>query len=106
MMEQLWNEILERFGENVILRKDEVDIESKALIQPYREREAEQVLPGPLGLGRQEQFRYLGPARRPLDLDTVVEWNKKEYRVQRAQLVGEGVCPHWWAVLYPREERT
>ena len=23
-----------------------------------------------------------------------------------AQMVGEGVCPHWWAVLEPREEEA
>lgn len=104
MMERLWSSILECFGEDVILRKDTVDISGRALIQPLPERGKEQEMPGPLGLERQERFRYLGPAGHPLDADTVVEWKGKEYRVQRANLMGEGVCPHWWAVLCPGEE--
>ena len=104
MMEQLWNGILERFGTDVILRKDEGDVQIRALVQPRLERGKEQELPGPLGLERKECFRYLGPARYPLDLDTTVEWKGREYRVRWAQLAGEGVCPHWWAVLCPGEE--
>ena len=104
MMERLWDGILSRFGEDVILKNNEVDISARALIQPCLEKTKEQELPGPLGLERQERFRYLGPAGLPLDLDTVVAWKGKEYRVQRAHLMGEGVCPHWWAVLRPREE--
>ena len=58
----------------------------------------------PSSMERRERFRYLGPAGRPLDLDTVVEWKGKEYRVGSAHLMGEDICPHWRAVLYPREE--
>ena len=46
----------------------------------------------------------MGPAGLPLDLDTVVEWRGRTWRVRSAHLVGEGVCPHWWAMLVPREE--
>ena len=46
----------------------------------------------------------MGPAGAPLDLDTVVEWKGREYRVQSAHRMGEGVCPHWWAMLFPRDE--
>ncbi|NBI10595.1 hypothetical protein D1641_11315 [Colidextribacter sp. OB.20] len=106
MMEGLWSDILERFGEDVILRKNEVDIPARALVQPCLELRKGQELPGPLGLERQERFRYLGPAGRPLDLDTVVVWRDRDYRVRWAQLTGEGVCPHWWAVLCPREEEV
>lgn len=104
MMERLWDSILERFGENVTIRKDEVDVLTRALVQPCLEKGKEQELAGPMGLGRQERFRYMGPVRYPLDLDTTVEWKGRRFRVQWAQLVGEGVCPHWWAVLCPREE--
>ena len=103
MMERLWNGILDRFGEDVVLRRDGTDTPVRALVQPCLERSGAQELPGPLGLERQERFRYLGPVRHPLDLDTAVEWRGREYRVQWAQLAGEGVCPHWWAVLRPRE---
>ena len=104
MMERLWNGILSRFGEDVILKNDEVDISVRALIQPCLEGTKEQELPGPLGLGRQERLRYMGPVRYPLDLDTVVIWKGREYRVQWAQMVGESVCPHCWAMLRPGEE--
>ena len=104
MMEQVWVDILNRFGENVILKQKEVDIPVRALIQPCLDRKKEQERPGPLGVGAQDCFRYMGPARHPLDLDTVVAWRGRDYRVRQAYLVGEGICPHWWAVLYPREE--
>ena len=96
MMERLWSGILNRFGEGVTLYAGAVEASTEALVQPCLER--------PAGLERREQFRYLGPALYPLDTDTVVEWRGKKYRVRRAQLVGQGVCPHWWAVLEPREE--
>lgn len=104
MMERLWSNILNRFGQDVTLRKKEGDVTLRALIQPCMERGIQQELPGALGLGRQDRFRYFGPAQYPLDLDTIVVWKEKGYRVQLAQLAGDGVCPHCRAVLYPREE--
>ena len=103
-MERLWRDILHRFGQDVSVRKGAERRSLRAMIQPYLESGKDQEAPGPLGLGRQDRFRYLGPADCPLDLDAVVEWKGQEYRVQTAHRVGEGVCPHWWAVLYPREE--
>lgn len=103
MMERLWADILARFGQDVTLRGEETS-SCKAIVQPWLERGTEQEVPSPLGLGRQDKFRYLGPADRPLDLDTVVVWNGQEYRVGSAHLLGEGICPHWRAMLYPREE--
>ena len=106
MMEQMWNDILERFGQDVTLRGAEGDVSVKALVQPCLERSREQEIPGPLGLERRERFRYMGPAGHPLDADTVVEWKGRNYWVQSAHLVGEGVCAHWWAILCPREEEA
>lgn len=104
MMDRMWDEILERFGQEVILRGKREDCTVQALVQPCLDQGKNQEAPGPLGLGRQDRFRYMGPASRPLDLDTVVEWQGRAYRVQSAHLMGEGVCPHWWAMLFPREE--
>lgn len=103
-MEQVWGDILKRFGQEVVLRKQEVEISLQALVQPCLERKERQEVPGPLGLERREWFRYMGPAGYPLDTDTVVIWRGKEYRVQSARMAGEGVCPHWWATLCPRDE--
>ena len=104
MMERMWGDILARFGQEVILRKGEEAVSLRALIQPVLDRGEEQEAASPLGLKRQDRFRYMGPAGHPLNLDTLVEWKGRDYRVQSARLVGEGVCPHWWAVLYPRDE--
>lgn len=103
-MEQEWNNILARFGQEVILRRDGADSSLRAFVQPALDRSRDQEAATPLGLGRQERFLYLGPAGQPLDPDTLVEWKGREYRVQSAHMVGEGVCPHWWAMLYPRDE--
>lgn len=102
-MERMWADILERYGQDVILRGAETAV-CKAMVQPLPDREGEQETASPLGLGRQDRFRYLGPAQYPLDLDTVVEWKEVEYRVGSAHLMGEDICPHWRAILYPREE--
>ncbi len=104
MMERLWADILERFGQDVVLRKNEGDISVRALVQPCLSREREQEVPGPLGLGKQGCFRYMGPPGQPLDLDTVVRWKGQEFRVRSANLVGDGICAHWWAMLCPRDE--
>ena len=103
-MEREWQAILARYGQKVTLRGGEVDISCRALVQPVLDQGKDQEVHSPLGLGRQDRFRYLGPAQYPLDLDTLVEWNGRDYRVQSAHLVGEGICPHWWAMLYPRDE--
>ncbi len=104
MMERLWSEIVDRFGNDVTLYKDGVGVSLRALIQPVLTQGKEQEVHSVLGLGRQERFRYMGPPEHPLDLDTVVAWKGREYRVQSAHLVGEGVCPHWRAMLCPGEE--
>ena len=104
MMEQEWKGILARFGQAVTLWKNGENHSLRAFVQPAMDRGRDQEVPGPLGLGRQDRFLYLGPSDHPVDLDTVVEWKGREYRVQSAHLMGEGVCPYWWAMLYPRDE--
>lgn len=104
MMARLWDSILNQYGQDVVLRKGEEETSLRAIVQPYQDSGKDQEVHSPLGLGRQDRFRYLGPAGHPIDLDTVVEWKEEQFRVQSAHLVGEGVCPYWRAVLYPREE--
>ena len=103
-MEQEWKGILARFGQEITLRKDGEERLIRAFVQPAMDRSGDQEVPTPMGLGRQDRFLYLGPADHPLDLDTLVVWKGQEYRVQAAHRMGEGVCPHWWAMLYPRDE--
>lgn len=104
MMQRLWEDILKRFGQRVTLRSGEREMPVQALIQPCLEEKREQEAPGPLGLERQDRLRYMGPADCHLDLDTLVVWKGREYRVQSARLVGERICSHWWAILRPRDE--
>ena len=104
MMEQTWKGILNRYGQEVTLRRGEDEVSLRAFVQPALDRKTEQEAPTPLGLGRKDRFLYLGPGDHPLDTDTLVEWNGHELRVQSAHLVGENVCPHWWAMLFPRDE--
>lgn len=103
-MERDWDVILARFGQRVTLRGSGEDRQLRAFVQPALDRRRDQEAPTPLGLGRQDRFLYMGPAGAPLDLDTLVEWKGKEYRVQSAHLMGEGICPYWWAMLCPRDE--
>lgn len=106
MMERLWEDILCRFGQDVVLCEETERTAVRAMVQPLAGRGTEQEVAGVLGRERQESYRYLGPARHPLDVDTAVEWKGRCFRVRSAQLVGEGVCPYWQAVLCPREEEV
>lgn len=106
MMEREWQGILSRFGQQVTLCRGEERVSLKALLQPVLEEGTSQWQPTPLGLGSQEKFLYLGPPDQSVDTDTLVEYEGREYRVSRAHRVGDGVCPYWWAALYPRGEVT
>lgn len=103
-MEQTWRGLLNRYGQAVTLRQGEDAVSLRAFVQPALDKGMEQETPTPLGLGPKDRFLYLGPAGHSLDTDTLVEWNGREFRVRSAHLVGESVCPHWWAMLYPRDE--
>ena len=104
MMERIWDDILRRFGQPVVLKQNGRTTALQALIQPLSAQSQEQERPGPLGLGRRDLFRYMGPAGCPLELDALVEWQGRDYRVQSAHLVGGGVCPSWRATLTRRDE--
>ncbi len=104
MMEREWQEILRQYGQRVLVRRGEEQVSLRAFLQPVLEKGAPQQEPTPLGLGSRERFLYLGPPEQPLELDSFVQWQGREYRVQNTHKVGEGICPYWWAVLYPRDE--
>lgn len=103
-MERTWKTVLARYGQEVTVGKGEVTATVRAFLQPILDRNRSQEEPSALGVESQDRFLYLGPAGIPLDLDTVVECQGREYRVQAAHLVGAEICPHWWAMLYPRDE--
>ena len=106
MMARVWSRILSYYGQKVTLRRDGQEETVRAILQPILGAGEEQEVPTPLGRARRDRFLYLGPAGHLLDEETVVEWNGGEYRVRSAQLAGWEICPHWWAMLYPRDEVT
>lgn len=103
-MDRIWRGLLNRYGQEVTLRNGGKAVTVRAFVQPILEQSKSQQTPSLLGLERQDRLRYLGPADCPLDLDTLVERQGTQYRVLAAHLAGEGICPHWWAVLIPGEE--
>ena len=56
MMERLWRDILERFGQEVRLIRGEEAVEVQAMVQPLLDREDQEVH-GALGVERRERFR-------------------------------------------------
>lgn len=103
-MRRIWKRILSWYGQDVTLSQGEARRTVKALIQPVLDGSREQAAPSPLGVGRQEQFLYLGAVEQPMDTDTVVEWRGRRYRVKRTHVAGAEVCPYRWAMLCPRDE--
>ena len=103
MTGRIWRTILEQYGQQVTLCRDGEETAVKALVQPRREWDRAQQVPGPEGLRRQDRFLYLGPPGQPLDWDTRVKWQGLELRVLSAHQAGQGVCPYWRAVLTPGE---
>lgn len=103
-MRRAWKRILYRYGQDVVLNRGGERRRVKALIQPVLDKSREQEEPSPLGVGRQEQFLYLGAVEQPMDTDTVVEWQGGRYRVKRTHVAGVEVCPYRWALLCPRDE--
>ena len=103
-MERAWRNILARYGQPVTLSAGEGTVCVQALVQPLRDRDREQEIHGPLGLGRQDRFLYLGPGDCALGPGTEVERGGQRFRVLSANRMGEGVCPHWRAVLCTGEE--
>lgn len=102
MMDREWRAILAKYGQKVAVCDGAGRVNVRAFLQPVREKGAEQEVPSPLGLRREDRFLYLGPVGMPLTAGVSrVEHGGRTYLVQAAQLVGES---HWWAVLRPRDK--
>ena len=98
--------LLKRYGQTVCLHSGGgQEVQTRAFLQPVRERGEEQLAPSPLGLRREERLLYLGPAGVPLSpRSTRVVCEKRVYEVQAAHPVGAGPLCHWWAVLRPLDK--
>ena len=109
MMDREWAAILKRYGQSVTVYtgKDTQGLQRKAFLQPVLERGEGQQIPSPLGLRREDQFLYLGPADLPLTAGiSRVEWKEQAYEVQSAHPVGGERINHWWAILRPADKEA
>ena len=97
-------ELLERYGQTVTIRKDGTEETGKAILQPFREKSAEQEMPSEVGVCRGDRFLYFGQAERSLEAGTGMQicWNGQGYRIRSAQPVylGETIL-FWQAYLTP-----
>lgn len=96
--------LLDRYGQTVSLQKGEEEQTGKAILQPLREKSAEQETPAAVGLCRGDRFLYLGQAELTMEAgtDMRVLWNGQGYRIRSAHpiYVGERIS-HWQAYLTP-----
>ncbi len=106
-MANAFEKILARYGRAVHILPDgeEPGLIALALVQPIRERVAQQA-PSPLGWGRRERHLYLGEAEVPLEVGPqgFVRVDGEEFEVFSARKVCLGrEGSHWWGILTSRE---
>lgn len=102
MNSQVWEAMVEQYGQRVTLRRGEEDKECKAFFQPVRENKPGE-LPSPLGAGPEGLYLYLGPAGEELENVGEILWQGKAFEIlrHRAVPVGEetfyrwAVCREW-----------
>lgn len=105
MMDGAWAALLARYGQEVVLHRGDSAVDTRAFLQPIREKGQAQRLPSPLGWQREDRFLYLGDPSLPLSVHgDWVEFQGAGYAVVSAHpvYVGTGVS-HIWAVLRPRD---
>lgn len=92
----VWKEILERYGQSVILRRQDGERAVKAFFQPVREKAAGEE-PTPLGVTPRGKYLYLGPAGEALEDVEELVWKGREFRVLRRREfpVGDAAAYQW-----------
>lgn len=103
-MKRQLQEILRRFGQQVILRPDEEAVAARAFLQPVTRRD-ERMPETMMELGSIDGrlWLYLG-TEEAVDGDAI-RWNGREFRVRssRPWYVGEELL-YWWAALEQAKE--
>lgn len=105
MMDAAWAALLTKYGQRVVLHQGNSMVDTRAFLQPIREKGQAQSLPSPLGWQREDRFLYLGDPNHPLsDHGDWVEFEGAGYAVVSVHpvYVGNSVS-HIWAVLRPRD---
>ena len=103
-MRELWEQVLEGYGQWVSLSREGGETRVKALFQPGEEkREGE--TPSPLGMAPVGRYLYLGPAGESLEDVREVGWNGRAFRLvrRREYWVGREKV-YWWGLLEERDE--
>lgn len=96
-----WKAILRRHGQSVRVVTGGQEQTVRAFLQNLLDKDA-QLAPSPMGLRREEQVLYLGPADVGLlPRESVVFWQNREYDVLSTRDVGDG--HHCWAILQAKE---
>ena len=106
MMDREWQTILNRYGQQVLVynQGQPKSVPIRAILQPMPAKKREGLVPGPLGLEREDKMLYLGPSGVGLTPRcTLVEWAGQTFEVEQARPVLAEKCHHWWAVLCPAE---
>lgn len=102
-MKELWEKVLEEYGQEVALVREDGRRAVRALFQPVEEkREGE--LPSPLGRAPVGRYLYLGPAGEDLEDVREMEWEGRGFRILRYReywVGGEKI--YWWAVAEEKE---
>ena len=98
-----WKAVLGRYGQEVTVRIGGEETRVRAFLQEAEEDE--QLVPSPLGMGREESAVYFGPVEVPLlPRASEVEWKGRRYQVRGAREVGDG--HHLQAILIRKEDEA
>lgn len=91
-----WEQILARFGQKVLLRREDEEKEVRAFFQPVREKQPG-MEPTPLGVALKGKYEYLGLAEETLQDVRELEWKGKQFRLlrEREMTVGEKTGYRW-----------
>lgn len=101
-----WKAILARYGQKVVLLREEDVTEVKAFFQPVDEK-VPGAVPTALGTAPQGKWLYLGPAEENLETVTELDWEGRAFEVIRHRAVpaGEGIL-YRWALAVEKDEVT
>lgn len=103
-MRELWEQVLERYGQEVLLTREDGERAVRALFQPVEEKREGEV-PSPLGVAPVGRYLYLGPAGESLEDVRARGWTGRAFRLLRRReywVGGEKV--YGWGLLEERDE--
>ena len=97
-------QVLERYGQEVVVRSEAGEASIRAFLQPVAERDEQmRTAPTPLGWKDGRLWLYLGQAA--LEAGEALVWNGMTFRVRscRAYYIG-GELSYYWAALEQERE--